>query len=90
MISIVADSTTAADPLGGLLSYGVLGIVFILIMIGQLVPGSIFKKVEQENDRLRTLIEDRVLPALEKSNEVIGKALELVEQRDKRGGGGGV
>jgi hypothetical protein len=87
-VSLISAASSTSDPLNGLFSYGVLGIIFVLIMLGQLVPGNIYKKVEQENDRLRTLIEDRVLPALERSNDVIAKALELVERQARRGGGG--
>lgn len=44
------------------------------------VPGWLYTRTEKENDRLRLLIEDRVIPALEKSNDVLADALQLLAQ----------
>jgi hypothetical protein len=44
------------------------------------VPGWLYTKSEKENDRLRLLIEDRVIPALEKSNDVLAAALNVISQ----------
>lgn len=44
------------------------------------VPGWLYTRSEKENDRLRLLIEDRVIPALEKSNDVLAQALRMIAE----------
>ena len=79
---------SAADPTGGLLSYGVLGIVVVLLLSGLLVPGWLYKRSEAENDRLRKLIDEKVYPAVEastrtqeKANDVMGDILTQAMQQ---------
>lgn len=74
---ILADAVS--DPTGGLLSYGVLGIVVVALMTGLLVPGYLYKKVEAENDRLRKLIDDKVYPIVEQSTRTQEQAIEIMK-----------
>lgn len=86
---ILAQATPGgSDPTGGLLSYGVLGIVVVLLLSGLLVPGWLYKRSEAENDRLRKLIDEKVYPAVEastrtqeKANEVMGEILSSAMQK---------
>lgn len=59
------------DPTGGLLSYGVLGIVVVCLITGVLVPGYLYKRSEAENDRLRKLIDDKVYPTVQQATDAI-------------------
>jgi hypothetical protein len=77
VISLTAD-TTSADPTGGFLSYGVLGIVVVALMTGLLVPGYLYKKTEAENDRLRRLIDEKVYPTIEASTQSTKDAAETM------------
>jgi hypothetical protein len=67
------------DPTGGLLSYGVLGILVVLLLTGQLVPGWLYKRSEAENDRLRKVIDDKVYPTIDASTEATRKAVQLAD-----------
>lgn len=89
-VLILAQSVpgAASDPTGGLLSYGVLGIVVVLLLSGLLVPGWLYKRSEAENDRLRKLIDEKVYPAVEastrtqeKANDVMGDILTQAMQQ---------
>lgn len=75
-------SGAAVDPLGGLLSYGVLGVVVVCLITGLLVPGYLYKRTEGENDRLRRLIDDKVYPAVEASTNATREALRAVSASD--------
>lgn len=85
----------AVDP-GSLVSYGFGGVLVVLILTKQLVPGWIFrdreKRVEALNaqvERLQNVHEEKVLPALYKANEVLGKLVtEEVRIPGNRGRGG--
>lgn len=66
-LTILAQAVPTPDPTGGLLSYGVLGILVVLLLSGLLVPGWLYKRSEAENDRLRKLIDEKVYPAVEAS-----------------------
>lgn len=66
-LPVMAQSVPTPDPTGGLLSYGVLGILVVLLLSGLLVPGWLYKRSEAENDRLRKLIDEKVYPAVEAS-----------------------
>lgn len=91
-VLILAQSApaTGGDPTGGLLSYGVLGIVVVLLLSGLLVPGWLYKRSEAENDRLRKLIDEKVYPAVEastrtqeKANDVMSDILTQAMQQQK-------
>ena len=71
-------NTVPMDPTGGLLSYGVLGILVTLLLTGIIVPGYLYKRTEAENDRLRKLIDDKVYPAIESSTRATEKAVEVM------------
>ncbi len=71
---------TGADPTGGLLSYGVLGLLVVAFLVGQIVPGYLYKRVEAENDRLRKLVDDKVYPTIESSTNVTREAQETMRE----------
>lgn len=84
LVALYAAADSAVDPTGGLLSYGVLGIVVVCLITGLLVPGYLYKRTEAENDRLRKLIEDKVIPLVERNSEVTGQAIEYMKTQPKR------
>lgn len=67
----VAAGTTPVDPTGGLLSYGVLGIIVVCLITGVLVPGYLYKRSEAENERLRRLIDDKLYPMMEQATAAL-------------------
>jgi hypothetical protein len=77
-VMLLAADTGTADPTGGFLSYGVLGIVVVALMTGLLVPGYLYKKTEAENDRLRKLIDEKVYPTIEASTQSTKDAAETM------------
>lgn len=76
LLAVVAQA--APDPTGGLLSYGVLGIVVVCLLTGLLVPGWLYKRSEAENDRLRKLIDDKVYPLVEAGAKTQEQANEVM------------
>ncbi len=70
---------TPIDPTGGLLSYGVLGILVALLLTGIIVPGYLYKRTESENDRLRRLIDDKVYPLVDKSVNAVEQCIDLLK-----------
>lgn len=79
---ILAATNTGPD-LTSLFQYGVLGILVVLFIFGKVVPGYILEKREQEieklreeNKALRSAFEDKVIPALIRSTDVLTKFVE--------------
>ncbi len=71
---------SSIDPTGGLLSYGVLGIVVVALLTGLMVPGYLYRKAEAENDRLRKLIDEKVYPAIENSAAALRESQETMRE----------
>ena len=95
VITFAADAATGSGlDLGtGLLTYGPLGIMVAGFMFGQIVPGPTHKRIVEENDRLRTLIDDKVWPtineattAMKDSTDTIREVVRLLPPRDDRRG----
>ncbi len=91
-LTTAAAASTGAPVLDlgtGLLTYGPLGIMVAGFMFGQLIPGPTHKRVVAENDRLRTLIDEKVWPtindatgAMRESTEVVKEALRALPKDD--------
>ncbi len=63
------------------IQWGILGLVLLLIVIGKLAPGWVVEQLRSdltelkaENAALRQSIEERVIPALEKSTMALAAA----------------
>ncbi len=80
MIGPALIAQAPSDPTGGLLSYGVLGLLVVAFLVGQIVPGYLYKRVETENDRLRRIIDDKVYPTIEGSTSVTREAQETMRE----------
>lgn len=80
--AVDTTSTTANDALAGSLiqytSYGVLGLTVVGFLTGKLVPGWLYKRSEDENKRLRDLIDNKVYPLIESNTRVTEKAVEVM------------
>lgn len=70
------------------LTWGVLGLVLMLMVTGHIVPGHVPKQKDQEIDRLvaenaklRDKVTDDVLPALYESTTVLRDAVEALNRR---------
>lgn len=81
-LPLLAQTPAAGDPTGltGYLAYGPLGLMVLGFLTGQIVPGRTAKRAEDENDRLRRLIEDRVLPLVQENTKVTEKAIEVLAE----------
>lgn len=78
-----------------LLNYGFGGLIVILILTKQIVPGWIYRHQQEEIvdlnaqvKRLQDVQETRVLPALYKSNEILDKLVHEEVRLPHRAGGG--
>lgn len=69
-----------SDPTGGLLSYGVLGIVVVCLITGLLVPGYLYKRIEAENDRLRKLVDEKTYPTVEAATSALRESSETLRE----------
>lgn len=60
-------------------------VVVVLCMIkGYLVPGFIYDRVIKENDRLTSLTEEKVIPALIEYNRTIERVLDKLDAEPPR------
>jgi hypothetical protein len=91
ILALSAAAVVTPDGGAGLssyISYGPLGLMVLGFLTGQLVPGRTAKRIEDENDRLRAMVEDKLLPLVEKNTAVTTEAIrvlgELQEERRVR------
>ena len=80
-----ADTSSGGgtDPISAILQYGVLGIIVVLFVFGQIAPGYALKREQAENDRLRKLIEDDVLPAMTVFNTTQAESQKVLTEVSK-------
>jgi hypothetical protein len=74
--TVVAQATGVPTDVAAWLQYGVIGLVVLGFLTGKVRRGADYDQVQAENARLRAVMEDRVLPALIRSNEVLGRAAD--------------
>jgi hypothetical protein len=75
--SVLAQATPGVpDEVGRWLNYGTLGLLTIGWLSGKIRRGADYDQLRAENDRLRQVFEDRVLPALIKTNELVSRLAE--------------
>lgn len=85
VLALAADAAPGLDIGTGLLVYGPLGIMVAGFMFGYIVPGPTHKRIVEENDRLRNLIDEKVWPtindataAMKDSTDVVREALRVL------------
>jgi hypothetical protein len=75
--SVLAQATPGVpDQVGQWLQFGVAGAVIVGFLTGKIRRGADYDQLRAENDRLRQVFEDRVLPALIKTNELVSRLAE--------------
>lgn len=79
------DSLAAQTDISNPAVWGPGAALVAAFLTKMVVPGWLYTRSEGENDRLRHLIEDRVIPALERSNDVLTQALSLIEHLERDG-----
>lgn len=88
MIVFAAVHHVLADAAGisanQFVAWGFGGVLALLLMTGQLVPGWLYKRSEAENDRLRKLIDDKVYPTIEASTRTTQEAVEALREARRR------
>jgi len=67
-------------PVDVFAQYGILGALVIGFLTGWISPGYLLKREQTENDRLRKLIEERVIPAVEDSSKALKASGESVDK----------
>lgn len=85
---VVLAQTAEPNDWTSLAQYGVLGLVVLGFILGKIVPGYVYERrleeaerKDEEIQRLRVSIEERVIPALIKSTEALADAASLLEDR---------
>lgn len=76
--------TTTAE----FIQWGILGMVLLLIVVGKLAPGWVVDQLRSdlteqraENAAMRKSLEERVIPALEKSTVALAAAASVLTER---------
>lgn len=77
MIWLAADGSF---PVDAFTQYGVLGALVVSFVTGWIAPGYLLKREQEETQRLRELIEERVIPAVEQSSAAMAKAAEALDR----------
>jgi hypothetical protein len=82
---VILAQAAGTDPLVNLLSTGgavtILALAVVAFLRGWIRRGADYDQILAENRRLQQVFEERVLPALMRSNELLSRAA------DKAGGG---
>lgn len=68
------------DPTTGFLTYGPLGLMVAGFLTGVIVPGPTHKRVVEENQRLRELMDNKVYPTVESSTAATREANALIKE----------
>lgn len=71
---LVAGST---DPTAALQTYGPLGLMVALMLLGWLVPKYVYDRLVAENEQLKELTKS-LAPMVEKNSEVTAEAIALI------------
>lgn len=75
-----SDQIPSSDPIVGWLATAsattLLAVAVLAFMREWIVPGSRYRRVEQENDEIRTFMRDQAIPTLIRVQELLVKALE--------------
>lgn len=81
-----ADAATGGglDLGSGLLTYGPLGLMVAGFMFGYIIPGPTHKRVVDENDRLRSLIDDKVWPTINDATTAMKDSTDTVREALRR------
>lgn len=74
------DGVGTLDLGTGLLVYGPLGIMVAGFMFGYIVPGPTHKRVVDENDRLRLLIDEKVWPTINDATAAMRDSTDTVRE----------
>lgn len=52
-------------------------VVVLMIIRGWLVPGFVYERIVEDNDRLSRVVENQVIPLVTESKQVLREALEI-------------
>lgn len=80
LLVLATDAPTTLDLGTGLLTYGPLGIMVAGFMFGQIIPGPTHKRVVDENDRLRRLIDEKVWPTINDATSAMKDSTDTVRE----------
>ncbi len=78
--TVAAAASPVLDIGSVLLTYGPLGIMVAGLMFGQIIPGPTHKRVVNENDRLRNLIDEKVWPTINDATSAMRESTEVVKE----------
>jgi hypothetical protein len=91
LVLLAQEVAPAGFPVLELVNYGVLGLVVLAFVFGKIVPGYIYERRVQEsadlraeNERIRTHIDERVMPALVRSTDLLSQYVEREAHRGAR------
>lgn len=85
-VAVQADSSVT--DVGQFLQYGILGLLVVAMLTGWLVPGYLYKQERTENDRLKRVIEERLVgtaaeyaEAMHASSAALDRAIDVIASR---------
>jgi hypothetical protein len=84
VVTAVVAAAAELDLGAGLLTYGPLGLMVAGFMFGQIIPGPTHKRVVEENDRLRGLIDDKVWPTINDATAAIKDSTDTIRDVIRR------
>lgn len=79
-VVVLAGEAGSLDLGTGLLTYGPLGIMVAGFMFGYIIPGPTHKRVVEENDRLRALIDEKVWPTINDATAAMKESTDTVRE----------
>lgn len=80
VINAVTETTAATNPADVFLQYGVLGLIVIGFLTGQIVPGIQAKQLLADNQRLTALVEGKLFPMMESTNSTMERTAGAMEK----------
>lgn len=91
VLALVLAQVDEPSILAPLLNYGVVGLFLVGMLLGQVIPGWLYKQVRADlaeqraaNVALRAQMDDKVIPMLNDMGTVLRDALQVVNARPKR------
>lgn len=83
--------TDPSSILGPLLNYGVVGLFLVGMLLGQVIPGWLYRQMRAERDQaraetaeLRIRMDEKVVPMMQETGQVLREAIRALDARARR------
>lgn len=71
LVALVEPLPNTSNPISALLTYGPLGLFILGVLTGQIVPGWVHKRLQQQHDALRESVDKQLAPTLDKAAQAL-------------------